>query len=145
MWIHVTLLGLLQGVVGAALLPIHVLALGAVFWFLSGTPREQRTPSDWFGHFTILAAVALVDAAYLWWLQNSLRTAAGVVLVIMTLGTLKLMLGFFLEDDRADRTPGRWARRLAVVSVVALLDAAWLDRIPASALTFIEHAWRITA
>ena len=130
MWIHVTWLGLLQSAVGAALLLVHVLIFGMIVWFLSGTPREQRTPSEWLGHALVVALVALVDAAYLWWLRDSLRALAGVLLSIMTLGTLKLMLGFLVEYDRKDRTAGRWARRLAVVGAVAILDACWLGWIP---------------
>jgi len=130
MWIYVTWLGLLQSAVGAALLVVHILLFGMIVWFLSGTPCEQRTSSEWLGHALVVALVALIDAAYLWWLQDSLRALAGVLLSIMTLGTLKLMLGFLVEYDRKDRTAGRWARRLAVVGAVAVLDAHWLGWIP---------------
>jgi len=67
MWIHITLLGILQTVLGLSLIILSLMAWFAWTWFRHGTSEDQRTTGDWIFHLAMVATTLAVDAAYVWW------------------------------------------------------------------------------
>lgn len=129
MWVHVTLLDLVQSLIGFVLLVLHVFAFGAIVWLLSGIPREQRTPSVWMEYVGFLSLIVLLDLLFVWWLSDRLMALAGVLLAIANLIVL-FAVSTLLSDKPKNRTTWRWTNRILGVACIAYLDAAYLGRLP---------------